>query len=143
VRTEKVVKRSAEELKRRSRELIWRHFERRPEDNPVRRFGARFPTDLPWLQGEGLAFYHTWAFATVRQLGAAFELAQLNLAWIGDAPLQPAAEAFGKLSQTCKAFILKAARAVNAKRALDATAMFDEMAAAWQSGMDALAAARP
>ena len=87
---------------------------------------------------KGLPFYHAWAFATVRQLGAAMELLQLNLQWLDDPALAPAAESFGKISATCKAFILKAARAVNAKRALDATAMFDEMSAAWQSGMDTL-----
>jgi hypothetical protein len=104
------------------------------------RFGQRFQKDLPWVTAEGLAFYHVWAFATVRQLGAAFELLALHLGWLEDPALQPAADGFAKLSQTAKAFILKAARAVNAKRALDATPMFDEMAAAWQTGMDTLAA---
>jgi hypothetical protein len=116
-----------------------RHVARRPADNPVVRFGKRFATDLPWLTERGLAFYHSWAFATVRQLGAAMELLQLNLQWQEDPSLAPAAEAFAKISATAKAFILKAARAVNAKRALDASPMFDEMAAAWQSGMDTLA----
>ena len=45
------------------------------------RFAAR-PAATP---GEGLAFYHAWAFATVRQLGAASELAALHLRWLGDA----------------------------------------------------------
>ena len=89
---------------------------------------------------KGLAFYHAWAFATVRQLGAAMELLELNIKWLEDAELLPAAESFAKISASAKTFILKAARAVNAKRALDASPMFDEMAAAWQSGMDTLAA---
>ncbi|MGZ3429802.1 MAG: DUF1839 family protein, partial [Polyangia bacterium] len=97
-------------------------------------------TDLPWVTEKGLPFYHAWAFATVRQLGAAMELLQINLQWLEDPALAPAAEAFGKISVTAKTFILKAARAVNAKRALDASPMFDEMAAAWQSGMDTLEA---
>ena len=35
------------------------------------------------------------------------------------------------ISSGAKTFILKAARAVNSKRALDAAPMFDEWAAAW------------
>jgi hypothetical protein len=135
-----VVQRPADELRARSRALVARHLARRPADNPVARFGERFAADLPWLTKEGLAFYHAWAFATVRQLGAAFELAALNLEWIGDPALAPAATSFSAISQTAKAFILKAARAVNAKKALDARPMFDEMASAWQAGMNTLTA---
>jgi hypothetical protein len=137
-RIDRLVRRPADELRALSRSLLARHLGRRPADNPVARFGARFAADLPWITREGLAFYHAWAFATVRQLGAAFELAALHLRWLGDDALLPAAEAFSRLSETTKAFILKAARAVNAKRALDAGPMFEEMAAAWQSGMDTL-----
>ena len=139
VRIDRLVRRAPDELRSRSRELLRRHLARRPVDNPVLRFGQRFQHDLAWVTNEGLAFYHAWAFATVRQLGAAFELLSLHNAWLEDAALQPAVDAFARLSQTAKAFILKAARAVNAKRALDATPMFDEMAAAWQTGMDTLA----
>ncbi|HWE26765.1 MAG TPA: DUF1839 family protein [Polyangia bacterium] len=140
VRGDRIVRRAPAELRDKSRALLVRHLARRPTDNPVLRFGQRFQHDLPWLTDKGLAFYHTWAFATVRQLGAAFELLSLHLAWLGDPALQPAAESFAKISNTAKAFILKAARAVNAKRALDGTAMFDDMAAAWQAGMESLAA---
>ncbi|HEY2748334.1 MAG TPA: DUF1839 family protein [Polyangia bacterium] len=140
IRIDRVLERPAAELREKSRALLAKHVARRPSDNPIVRFGKRFAGDLPWVTDKGLPFYHAWAFATVRQLGAAMELLQINLQWLEDPALVPAAEAFGKISASAKAFILKAARAVNAKRALDATAMFDEMAAAWQSGMDTLAA---
>jgi hypothetical protein len=139
IRKDRLVKRPAAELRQRSRALLAKHVARRPSDNPVARFGKRFATDLPWVTEKGLPFYHAWAFATVRQLGAAMELLQVNLQWLEDPALAPAAEAFAKISVTAKTFILKAARAVNGKRALDASPMFDEMAAAWQSGMDTLA----
>jgi hypothetical protein len=140
IRIDRRLVRSAAELRERSRALLAKHLARRPSDNPVVRFGKRFGTDLPWVTEKGLPFYHAWAFATVRQLGAAMELLQINVQWLEDPALAPAAEAFAKISASSKAFILKAARAVNAKRALDASPMFDEMAAAWQSGMDTLAA---
>ena len=50
----------------------------------------------------------------------------------------PAAESFEAVSSQAKAFILKAARAVNGKKAMDSAAYFDEMAAAWQRGIDVL-----
>lgn len=138
VRLDRVVKRSADDLKAIARRLLIKHLARRPMDNPVSRFGARFATDLGWIQDNGLAFYHAWAFATIRQLGAAMELLALHLRWLGDDASVRAADRFAAISTLNKAFILKAARAVNGKRALDAAPMFDEMAAAWQDGIDAL-----
>jgi hypothetical protein len=143
VRIDRVVRRPDDDLRGLARALLRKHLARRPTSDPVARFGKRFAADLPWITGEGLAFYHAWAFATVRQLGAAAELAQLHVEWLGDAALAPAAASFATVSQAAKAFILKAARAVNAKRALDAAPMFDEMAAAWRTGLDTLAARLP
>jgi hypothetical protein len=143
IRFDRLARRPADELRAMARVLLAKHLARRPKDNIVTRFGARFAKDLPWITSEGLAFYHAWAFATVRQLGAVAELAQLHVEWLGDAALAPAAASFASVSQGAKAFILKAARAVNAKRALDATAMFDEMAAAWEAGLEALATGLP
>ena len=143
VHVRRVVRRPEDELRDQARGLLRKHLARRPAEDPVARFAKRFAADLTWITGEGLAFYHAWAFATVRQLGAAAELAQLHVEWLGDAALAPAAASFAAVSQSAKAFILKAARAVNAKRALDAAPMFDEMAAAWRAGLDTLAARLP
>ncbi len=136
----KKVARTPAELRARSRVLLRRHLARRPDGNPVSRFGERFARDLPWLQEQGLGFYHQWAFATVRQLGAASELAAQHARWLEEPALAPAAEAFEAVASQAKAFILKAARAVNGKRALDASGQFAEMATAWQRGMDVLSA---
>lgn len=138
VRLERKVVRPPDELRALSRRLLRRHLDRRPATNPVTRFAARFAQDLGRLQSEGLAYYHAWAFATVRQLGAAFELVAWNLRWLGGH--EAAALEFDGIAHGAKAFILKAARAVNAKRPLDG-ALLAEMAAAWQDGMLALEAA--
>lgn len=140
IRIDGIRRRTKAELIEMSRALLRRHLARRPAENPVRRFGARFASDLPWIQSEGLAFYHAWAFATVRQLGAAFEVAAIHLRWLEDPSLAAAAEAFDQVSTGAKTFILKAARAVNSKKPFDTAPMFDEMSGAWQRGMDALAA---
>ncbi|HUJ59712.1 MAG TPA: DUF1839 family protein, partial [Kofleriaceae bacterium] len=141
-RLDRVVRRAPAELRARSGAALARHLARRPADNPVARFAARFARDLPELQARGLAYYHAWAFATVRQLGAAAELAALYLRWLADAAdagqFAPAAAAYDAISTGAKAFILKAARAVNAKKPLDASATFAAWADAWQRAITCL-----
>ena len=120
-------------------------MERRSATNPVARFGQRYAADLPWLRAQGLAHYHAWAFGTVRQLGAAFELAARYLDWL--APADPAAQAhwaeaaaaFDEVSTGCKALILKGARAVmSPHKPFDAEAACAPLADAWARGMAAL-----
>ena len=124
------------------------HAARCPTENPVLRWGARFAGELPQLQERGLPYYHAWAFATTRQLGASMELLAAHLRWLAEAhasaartstALTAAADAFQRLSEGAKTFILKAARAVNSRKPLDARATFDEMATAWERGQGALA----
>lgn len=141
VRVDRVIRRPVAELVARSQDLWRRHLARRPATNPVRSFQKRFEQDLPRLQEKGLAYYHAWAFGTIRQLGAAFELAALNLKWLaanGTPGLEPATAAFEQLTNTNKTLILKGARATNSKRPLDAAALFDTMASDWENGLGSL-----
>lgn len=138
IRCDRVRRRPELELRRASAALLREHFERRPATNPMSRFAERFARDLPQLQGRGLAHYHAWAFATIRQCGAAFDLVAAHLRWQGtfdSANLAEAADDFARIAQGCKALILKAARAVNSGRPLDAAPMFGELTEAWESGM--------
>jgi hypothetical protein len=128
------------ELKACSSELLAKHAAEMPAGNPVERFAARFRRDLPALQDKGLAYYHAWAFATVRQLGAAAELSALHLRWLDAERHHDAAAAWDRISHGAKTFILKAARAVNRRRALDATSFFDECTDAWRRVRTALQA---
>lgn len=136
IRIDRKLVRPVEDLRARSKLLLAKHLARRPADNPIRRFAARFTTDLPELQARGLAHYHAWAFATVRQLGAAAELLARHLAWAGGPPV--AIAAYDLVSQGAKAFILKAARAVNSKKPFDPSATLEEWAVAWDSAIAAL-----
>ncbi len=135
VRLDRLVRRPREELAAMSGKLLARHLARRPLTNPIARFAARFAEELPELQQRGLPYYHAWAFATVRQLGAAAELMAMYLRWLASAPdagqFSPAAGAYDTISAGAKSFILKAARAVNTKKPYDATSTFDEWARAW------------
>lgn len=144
VRIDRVHARPAQELAADSLALLRKHFARRPLANPVGRFAARLAADLPELQGAGLARYHAWAFAGVRQAGSAFELAAANLRWLagfGPSTLLPAADAFEAIAQGHKALILKGARAVNSRKPLDAAPLLADMAQAWDRGMGTLAEA--
>lgn len=133
-----------QELAASSLALLRKHFARRPATNPIERFGERLASDLPGLQAAGLARYHAWAFAGIRQAGSAFELAAAHLRWLagfGLTDLLPAADAFEAIAQGHKALILKGARAVNARKPLDAAPLVRDMAQAWDRGMGVLAEA--
>lgn len=144
VRIDRVVVRQAPDLIQRSRELLRSAFERRPASDPVQRFRQRVERDMPLLLQNDLAHYHQWAFATIRQLGAAFELAAMHLRWAWtaeDHDAMRAAAQFEVIAQGCKKLILKLARSVNSKRPADVSSMFDEISDGWRHGMAALEAA--
>jgi hypothetical protein len=123
--------------------LLRAHLAQRPATNPFRRYAARFPGDLAWLGGEPLSFFHNYAFATLRQCGAAFELAGAYLRWLearGESGLERAAEGCQVIATTAKALQFKTARAVNTRKPLDPAPMLDTMAAAWDETMTTLTA---
>ncbi|MDO9236091.1 MAG: DUF1839 family protein [Aquabacterium sp.] len=145
VRVDRLVRRPEKELAEMSRALVKTYLGYRPESNPITRFAERFGRELPILHAKGLPHYHAWAFSTIRQLGAAFELAATHLQWLGEvegtqqaAALAPAVTSFQQISQGNKALILKIARAVNGKRQMDPNEVFGEMAQAWDTGMTCL-----
>ena len=123
-----------EELREASRELLQQHLERRPAANPFERFGSHLAGVLPQLV-EGEADYHAYAFATVRLVGSAFEIAVAYVEWLlGE---NPAAEAFTRIVDGSKTLSLKLAR----RRAFDPAPILAELGAAWDEGMSALDAA--
>ncbi len=136
VRVDRKVVRPQAELAAMSKRLLARHLVRRPVDNPIARFAARFAKDLPELQSRGLPYYHAWAFATVRQLGAASELMARYLEWLGGPAI--AITSYDAISNGAKTFILKAARAVNSKKPFDPQPTFAEWIAAYDAAIDAL-----
>jgi hypothetical protein len=149
IRTERMVRRDPDELARLSLDLLSRHVSRRPKDNPIRRFAARWSMDAGTLHGQGLAHYHAWAFATLRQLGAAFELASRHLRWLMVARaaadrarnFADAADSFGQISSSSKALILKGARSVMTGKPPDMDTL-EQMAKSWDRSMDALSSPR-
>jgi hypothetical protein len=143
VRVDRLVRLAPEELGRIALGLLARNVARRPATNPIDAFRRRFDVDLPEIQARGIGHYHAWAFATVRQLGVAFELLALHVRWLvstgADAALAGAADDFDRISAAAKALILKGARIVRPGKVFDAAATFDEMSNAWDRGMSTLA----
>ena len=145
VRIDRLQRRRAKELAAIAVKRLAVHLARRPRNNPVERFGARFISELPRLQELGIDRYHAWAFATTRQLGASMELFAAHLRWLaahgGIALDEPAAD-FQELSELAKTLILKAARAVSARKPLDSS-LLERMAGAWARGMQRVEAHVP
>jgi hypothetical protein len=141
VRTDRLVKRDTPSLARLSAELLLETLEQLPIDDPVQRFQERFKTDLCELRKRGLDYYHQWAFATVRQLGAALELSAEHLRWLeasGVCSTGTAAESFTAASQACKTLILKAARSVSTTKPADTSSLFADIGAVRNQGISAL-----
>lgn len=133
--------RTADALRVQSRDLWRKHLRRAPGSNPVLRFAQHFARVLPQLQERGLDHYNAWAFANIRQLGAAFELAAGSLHWLGreGQPECPdAAQAFSQISNDAQRLIFLGARAVASRRQLDPMAHLAAAASHWESGIAAL-----
>jgi hypothetical protein len=62
--------------------LLRRHLGRVPRANPFTRFRERFAADLDWLMSGDIGRFHAYSFATLRQYGACFELAETYLRWL-------------------------------------------------------------
>lgn len=138
VHIERRVKRTPALLAERALAFLRGHFEWRPRTNPFTRFGERFMRDMPRMREAGLDHYHAWAFASIRQAGAAFELAAAHLEWLaqsGCPGLELAARRFREISAASKSLILKGARAAHTGKPFDAGEPAHAMAQAWDEAI--------
>lgn len=122
--------------------LLRAHLARRPSENPFRRYASRFPWDLDRMTGEPISSFHNYAFATLRQCGAAFELGGSYLRWLeanGELGLESIAGRCAEIAAAAKTMQFKTARAVASGRPFDAAPMLETMAAAWDETMAVLA----
>lgn len=123
-----------DELKAAARSLLHRHLEARPVRNPFFAFGEQLERELPRLLAGDLAAYHAYAFATVRMLGAAFELAGSHVDWLLGKPGQPATAALTRIVEDSKALSFKLAR----RRPFDPSELIQGLASAWEEAMNRL-----
>ena len=130
-----------------SLERLRTHLDRVPSTNPFRRYQARLSDDLSTLTDGTLERFHRYAFATLRQCGAAFELAASYLRWLGEngeRGLEPMVAACDRIAANAKTLEFKTARAVHNRRAFDPSPLVDAMAESWNTitvGLDERAGA--
>ena len=115
-----------------ARGVLARHVARAPADNPVRAFQAELPAQVAALAERPFAMFHKYAFNTLRQLGANFELLATHLEWLGGDPAQAAPSA-QRIADVAKAVQFQLARAL-ARRRFDALVpALDPAAEAWDA----------
>ena len=116
------------------------HLSRVPRENPFMRFKVRLSEDLESLMAADNELFHKYSFATLRQYGACFELAETYLGWLGAkgvAGLEVPRSAFASIAQIAKTFQFQLARSMAHKKPLD-MAPLDTMGAQWEVGMTLL-----
>jgi hypothetical protein len=136
---ERVARRGEQDLRACCRELVANDLERRPERNPILSYGESFEEHASWLRGRDLEAFHAYAFATLRQAGAAFELAAACLRWLApdDANLSACAADFEAIALAGKTSMLRLARAVHARKSADIAPLL-ELAPAWDRAFERL-----
>jgi hypothetical protein len=128
------------ELRRTSLALLEKHWLGRPKKNPFEAYSEALPEHLELLLQEGEETYHAYSFASLRQLGAAFELGGRYLAWLGrtESDFAPASQPLLDISTSAKTLMLKAARIARSKRPKDLGPDVEQMAERHQAAMDVL-----
>lgn len=121
-----------------ARRLLGFHLQRRPRLNPLATFAADFPAQVEHVAERGIDFFHLYAFNTVRQFGANFELLASHLAWLDADEFAAEAAAAKTICDNAKTTQFMLARAV-ARRRFDAlqTAL-DPSVEAWDAIMAGL-----
>jgi hypothetical protein len=110
---------SPEHILRVSEQLLRRHLARRPDENPVAAFARVFPAQVEKISEREFGFFHLYAFNTLRQLGANFELFSSYLEWLvsqGRTELTECVAEAKTISSNCKMVQFKLARAVMRKK---------------------------
>ncbi len=105
-----------------------------PTVNPFAAFAARLEVDLPNLLAGHQDDYHDYAFATVRMVGAGFELCRAHVEWLFGSGAATACTAFGTIVDEAKLLSFKLAR----RKPFDPDPIVQRMAAAWTCAMEAL-----
>jgi hypothetical protein len=120
-------------------EVLGRQLKRLPGKNPWLMFGEWLAAELPTITSSPIEHYHSYAFATVRQAGAAFELAQSFVDWAlpGNPAAHTASSALRRQVEGAKVLLLKLAR----RRVFDTAKTIEPLAEAYSEAMASLKSA--
>lgn len=126
-----------------ARERLAHHLARRPRDNPLRAWEQDFERHVADLAARRPEWFHTYAFNTVRQIGANFELLASHLDWLGaggETGLEGARAAAERIAEDAKTLQFKLARASARRRFEGLTPLIGATAASYDALMSDLAA---
>ncbi|MCB1445095.1 MAG: DUF1839 family protein [Rhizobiaceae bacterium] len=130
-------------IRNEARGLLARHARRMPARNPVSAFARVLPEQVGQVADRPFGFFHKYAFNTLRQLGANFELLATHLDWLGDpGEFDAATTACLRIAETAKSVQFQLARAVT-RRKFDTLAQgLDPAIEAWDQLHEAAGAIR-
>ena len=117
-----------------------RQWMRRPAENPFRAYARAFPAHLEALKTRGPAYFHAYAFNTLRQAGANFGLLESFLAALPDRALNAAAPLARQLADGAKTLQFQLARGVARNRLEGLESAVDTLSDAYDTLFSALAA---
>ncbi|MDB5650761.1 MAG: Succinylarginine dihydrolase [Hyphomicrobiales bacterium] len=133
----------ADALARRACALLEEHLRFAPRTNPVRRFAAVIEAQAALVSAREPAFFHKYAFNTLRQLGANFELLGTHLDWLsaqGEVGFEEALQGCRTISSSAKSFQFQLARATARNRIAGLAQMLDSLADAYDAVLAGLRA---
>ncbi len=113
------------------------HLARAPKINPIRAFSLEFVEQAQGVGERPFGFFHKYAFNTLRQVGANFELAASYLNWLGG-DFEAGVEDALKISEVMKTAQFQLARAVNRGKYEKLQGAIDPAADAWDGLMGKL-----
>jgi len=120
-------------------DLIQSHFARRPEENPIAAFAEVFPRQVETLAERPFGFFHKYAFNTLRQTGANFELLATHLDWLSPEGLfRTEADTARAISENAKSVQFQLARAVTRKKFEPLRTALDPAIESWETLMKGL-----
>lgn len=99
--------------------LLRKHLASRPIANPLRAYQRAFATHADKLTARAMDFFHLYAFNTLRQFGANFELLMSHLSWLqaeGETGLDAAIQSCERITSGAKTMQFQLARAVAKQR---------------------------
>ncbi len=129
------------DLVRTARELLVQHLARRPERNPIRAYADVFAGHAAALTERSPDYFHIYAFNTLRQTGANFELLASHLEWFGSkgfGGLERAVASANEIAESAKTMQFKLARAMARRKFEGLAEMLTPMADAYDVVMAVL-----
>lgn len=122
-------------------DLLARHLARRPRQNPFGAYAEAFAGHAEALAERPPEYFHVYAFNTLRQFGANFELLASHLDWLGGQGvrgLERAQAAAGEIAGGAKTMQFKLARAMARRRFQGLQDMLLPMGEAYEVAMETL-----